>query len=122
MASADFPISLQPVTTDTAVSISASMNGTTQAAAVTILRPLDSVRITKAEDSTRSFQLKVEATSTSAAASLTVWNPATGALIGALTPGGGGKYTGSFTVSPAVLSITLKSSLGGITTGPVAQK
>jgi hypothetical protein len=43
-------------------------------------------------------------------------------LIGPLSNAGGGKYTGSFTVSPAVLSITVKSSLGGITTGPVLQK
>ncbi len=120
--SASFPITLQPAAADTAVSISASMTGVTRTAAVTILRALDTVRITKAEDAVRSFQLKVEATSTSAAASLTVWNATTGALIGTLTPGGGGKYTGSFTVSPAVLSITVKSSLGGITTGAVAQK
>ena len=71
---------------------------------MTILHTLESVRITKAEDAIRSFQLKVEATSTNAAASLTVWNAATGALIGALAPAGG-KYTGAFIVSPAVLSI-----------------
>jgi hypothetical protein len=121
-ASVGLPITLQPVAADTAVSISASMTGATQTAAITILHPLDSVRITKAEDATRSFQLKVEATSTNAAASLTVWNATTGTLIGALAPSGGGKYTGLFNVSPAVLSITLKSSLGGSVTGPVAQK
>lgn len=120
--SVSFPINLQPVAADTPVSISASMGGVMQTAAVTILHPLDSVRITRAEDAIRSFQLKVEATSTNAAASLTVWNAGTGALIGSLTPAGGGKYTGAFTVSPAVLSITVKSSLGGITSGPVTQK
>jgi len=120
--SVSFPVVLQPVAADTAVSISASMAGVTQAASITILRPLDSVQITKAEDAVRSFQLKVEATSTKTGASLTVWNAGTGALIGALTPAGGGKYTGSFTVSPAVLSISVKSSFGGMATGPVAQK
>jgi hypothetical protein len=70
----------------------------------------------------RSFQLRVEATSTNASATLTVWNAATGALIGTLSNAGGGKYTGTFTVSPAVLSISVKSSLGGIATGPVIQK
>jgi hypothetical protein len=120
--SAAFPIALQTVAVDTPLSIVTSMAGATQTAGITVLRSLDSVRITKAEDTVRSFQLKVEATSTNTAASLTVWNAGTGALIGALTPAGGGKYTGSFTVSPAVPSITVKSSLGGITTGPVTQK
>jgi hypothetical protein len=121
-ASASFPIILQPVTADVPVSIFASTSGATQTAGITILRPLDSVQTTKAEYTSRSLQLKVEATSTNSAASLTVWNAGTGALIGSLVPAGGGKYTGSFTVSPAVLSISVKSSLGGIATGPVAQK
>jgi hypothetical protein len=120
--SASFPIALQPAAANTAVSISASMAGVTQTAGITVLRPLDSVQVTKAEYTVRSFQLKVEATSTNSGASLSVWNAATGALIGALTPAGGGKFTGSFTAPPAVLSISVKSSLGGIATGPVAQK
>jgi hypothetical protein len=120
--SAAFTITLQPAAADTPVVIGASMAGTSRSAAVTVLQPLDSVQITKAEDATRSFQLKVEAKSTSATATLTVWNAGTGALIGTLSNAGGGKFSGSFTVSPAVLSITVKSSLGGITTGPVLQK
>lgn len=121
-ASVSFPVALQPAAADTAVSISAAMGGVTQTARVTILHPLDSVKIAKAEYAVRAFQLKVDATSTSASASLTVWNAGTAALIGALANAGGGKYTGTFTVSPAVLSITVKSSLGGIATGPVTQK
>jgi hypothetical protein len=120
--SVSFPITLQPVAANTASTISASMGGINQSAGITVLAPLDTVRITKAEDTLRSFQLKVEASSTSATATLTVWNAGTGALIGTLSPAGGGKYTGTFTVSPAVLSISVKSSLGGIATGPVAQK
>ena len=120
--SAIFPIALQPVAATTAVSVSASMAGVGQTTGITVLPALDSVRITRAEDVLRSFQLRVEATSTNASATLTVWNAGTGALIGTLSNAGGGKYTGTFTVSPAVLSITVKSSLGGIATGPVAQK
>jgi hypothetical protein len=120
--SANFPITLQPVASDTAVSISASMAGISQTAAVTVLHPLDSVRITKAEDTLRSSQLKVEASSTSTSATLTVWNAGTGALIGTLANAGGGKYTGTFTVFLAVPSITVKSSLGGLITGAVVQK
>jgi hypothetical protein len=120
--SANFPITLQPVATDTAVSISASLAGVSQTAGFTVLHALDTVQITKAEDTVRSFQLKVEATSTNTTASLTVWNAGTGALVGTLTSAGGGKYTGTFTVSPAVLSLSVKSSLGGIATGGVLQK
>jgi len=120
--SASFPITLQPVAGDTTVTLTASLAGVARTTALTVLHPLDTVRITKAEDTIRSFQLKVEASSTSTAASLTVWNAGTGTLIGNLTNAGGGKYTGTFTVSPAVLSISVKSSLGGIATGPVVQK
>ena len=51
-----------------------------------------------------------------------VWNAGTGALIATLTNAGGGKYTGTFTVSSAVLSISVKSSLGGIATEGALQK
>ncbi len=120
--SAAFPVALQQVAVNTPVIISASMAGASQTAAITVLQPLDTVQITKAEDALRAFQLKVEASSTSTTATLTVYNAGTGALIGTLSNAGGGKYTGSFTVSPAVLSITVKSNLGGIKTGPVLQK
>lgn len=89
---------------------------------MTVLHPLDTVHITKAEDAVRSFQLRVEATSTSSTASLTVWNAGTGALIGTLANAGGGKYTGTFTVSSVALLISVKSSLGGIANGAVVQK
>jgi hypothetical protein len=119
---ASFPMTLQPMAADTPVQISASIGGVTKTAGVTVIRPLDSVQVTKAEYTARSLQLKVEATSTGAGASLIAWNAATGTPIGNLAPAGGGKYTGSFTAAPPVLSISVKSSFGGITTGPVAQK
>lgn len=80
------------------------------------------MQITKAEYAVRSFQLKAEATSTNATATLTVWNAATGAFIGTMSNAGGGKYTGTFNVSPAVLSMTVKSTLGGAFRGSVLQK
>lgn len=119
--SANFTILLQPVTADTSVSLSAALGGTSQSASMTILHPLDAVKITRAEDVVSKFQLRVEATSTSAVTTMTAWNAATGAFIGTLANAGGGKYTGQFTV-PQVLSITIKSSLGGFATGPVVQK
>jgi hypothetical protein len=119
---ASFTVTLRPVTANTGVAISASMGGVTQNASLTVLQALDSVQITKSQDTVRSFQLKVEATSTSASATLGVWNTNTGAFIGTLSNAGGGKYTGTFTVFPAVLSITVKSSLGGASTAIVPQK
>jgi hypothetical protein len=119
---ASFTVTLQSVAADTDVAISASMGGATQNGTLTVLAPLDSVRITKSQDTVRSFQLKVEATSTSASATLDVWNTSTGAFIGTLSNAGGGKYTGNFTVFQAVVSITVKSSLGGGSTAIVPQK
>jgi phage tail tape-measure protein len=109
------------VTANTAVAISASMGGISQTSSIIVLAPLDTVKVTKAEFTVRNFQLKVEATSTSTASTMTVWNAANGALIGTLANAGGGKYTGAFT-RPSVLSITVKSSLGGSATGAVLQK
>ncbi|HVW87750.1 MAG TPA: VCBS repeat-containing protein, partial [Bryobacteraceae bacterium] len=117
-----FPVACQPVAADTPVVISASMGGLAFNAGVTVLRPLDNVHLTRAEYTLRSAQLRIEATSTNTTATLSVWNASTGALIGTLSPAGGGKYTGTFTVSSAVLSATIRSSLGGTATGTVSQK
>ena len=120
--SASFTIALQPVAANTPVTISASLGGATQAAQLTVLKPLDTVAVTRAEDVVSKFQLRVEATSTSATTSLAVWNGATGAFIGTLSNAGGGKYSGQFTVPSAVLSVLVKSNLGGFATGNVTQK
>ncbi len=117
-----FPIASQPVTADTPVVVSASLGGITFNASVTVRRALDTVKLTRAEYTLRSAQLRIEATSTNTTATLTVWNAATGAQIGTLTPGGGGKYTGTFNLSGFVLSARITSSLGGIATGAVSQK
>jgi len=87
-----------------------------------VLKPLDSLQVTRAEDAVRQGQLKLDALSTSPSATLTVWNASTGALIGSMSNAGNGKYTGTFAVPVAVTSVTLKSSLGGTTTGSVVQK
>lgn len=121
-SSADFSITLRPVTANTVVNISASLGGVTRTTPVTILKPADTVVITKAEFTVKIAQLKVEATSTSAAATITVYNTATGALLGTLSPGGGGKYSGTFTIggnlalTAANPNVTINSSLGGTNT------
>jgi len=121
-SSATFSVTLKPVAANTQVTISAALGGVQKQAILTVLAPRDSVQITKAIYTARSAELRVEATSTSSTATLTAWNGSTGAFIGTLAAGGSGRYIGTFTVSPAVLTVTVKSSLGGIRTGPVQQK
>lgn len=121
-SSGTFAITLKPVTADTAVPVSVSLGGLTQSASVTVLKPLDSVAITKALFTVRSARLDVEATSTSATTTISVYNPVNGALLGTLANSGGGKYKGSFIAFPQGGTITLKSVLGGTVTGAYQSK
>jgi hypothetical protein len=122
----DFTIALTAVTADTAVTIAASRGGVSATASVTVLKPSDSVAITKAQLTRKTSDLKIEATSTSPTTTITVYNAATGALLGTLDNAGGGKYKGSvflFVAANApVPAITLKSALGGTTSGTVQVK
>ncbi|HXT28449.1 MAG TPA: VCBS repeat-containing protein [Vicinamibacterales bacterium] len=122
----DFTIALTAVTADTAVTITGSRGGVSATASVTVLKPSDSVAITKAQLTRKTSDLKIEATSTSPTTTITVYNAATGALLGTLDNAGGGKYKGSvflFVAANApVPAITLKSALGGTTSGTVQVK
>ena len=73
----------------------------------------DNVTITRAEYSTGSRELRVEATSTSANAVLRVYVTSTNELIGTLSNDGGGRYRGQFTWPTNPQNITVRSSLGG---------
>jgi hypothetical protein len=67
--------------------------------------------------------LRVDATGSNAAAVITVYNAANGAVIGSLRNSGGGKYGGSFVVNLGQTPrIVLKSSLGGAVTVAVTVK
>lgn len=120
--SANFQITLAPVAVNTAVNLSASMDGITQVATITVLRPADAVTITKALYTAKSFQIKIEANGTNPAATVTAYNANTGALLGTLSANNG-KYTGTFTANMgAAPRVTLKSSLGGTTTAAAEVK
>jgi hypothetical protein len=122
-ASFAFPITLRSVVADTPVTLTASFGGVTKAAAITILKPLDVVTISKALYTAKSIQLSIEANSTSATSTIGAYNSANGALIGMLSNAGNGKYKGTFTVNlGAAPSITLKSSLGGYAATAVSVK
>lgn len=121
-SSVNFAVALRPVTVDSPVSISASFGGVTRNASITVLRPLDSITISKAILTQRTSQLKVEATGSNAAATITVHVPATGVLLGTLSNRGGGKYDGTVIAAPTLTTVTLKSSLGGTVTGALQVK
>jgi hypothetical protein len=66
--------------------------------------------------------LRVEATSTSSNATLTVYVTSTNAPIGTLRNEGGGRYRGDFSWSPNPQNITVRSSLGGTASRAVTAK
>lgn len=126
-ASATFTVNTTAVTATTTATISGTFNGLTRSATLTI-NPAsapppppatDTVRITRAEFDSGKRSLRVEATSTSASATLRVFNTATGALLGTLGNSGGGQYRGEFSVSTNPQNITVRSSLGGSATRTV---
>lgn len=129
-SSATFTVNTTAVSATTTATISGTFNGLTRSASLTI-NPVnapppppatDTVRITRAEYDSGKRVLRVEATSTSANATLQVFNTGSGALIGTLGNTGGGQYRGELTVSTNPQNITVRSSLGGVATGAVQAK
>jgi hypothetical protein len=84
--------------------------------------PADTVAIQQAEYRTSKRQLRVQATSTSASATLTVFVTATNQTIGTLTGNGRGSFSGnlSFPVNPG--NITVRSSAGGSASASVTAR
>ncbi|HEY2962680.1 MAG TPA: FG-GAP-like repeat-containing protein [Pyrinomonadaceae bacterium] len=128
-SSGTFTIGTVSVTATTTISISASLNGVTRSAALTInpasTQPppsTDTVSITRAEYDSGKRTLRVEATSTRSTATLQVFVTATGQLIGTLSNAGGGQYRGEFSVGTNPQNITVRSSLGGVATRSVTAK
>jgi hypothetical protein len=120
-----FTIATKPVAAPTTVTISATFAGVTKTATLTVTPPPtagDTVAVTRAEYTAAQKQLRVEATSTSATATMKVFRTSTGDLIGTLTNNGGGKFSGqlSWPVDPG--AITVKSSLLGSATATVVAK
>ena len=73
----------------------------------------DTVSIQLAEYSAGNAELRVEATSSNANATLTVYVTSTNTLIGTLQNDGGGRYRGDFSWPTNPQNITVRSSLGG---------
>jgi len=120
--SVNFTVTTTAVTANTVVTLTATAGGVTRSAALTVTpRPADTVRITRAEYTVSKRVLRVQATSTSSAATLRVYVTGTNELIGTLT-NLGGKYIGQFTWPINPQSVTVRSSLGGTATQTVTAK
>lgn len=117
--SANFTVTTQTVAASTPVTISATYSGVTKNTTLTVNPQAtgDTVAIQRAEyddRDDRDEQLRVEATSTSASATLQVFVTSTNQLIGTLSNNGGGRYSRTFSnVSTNPQNITVRSSRGG---------
>ena len=117
-----FSISTTQVPATTRAAITASLNGTSRSATLTInpaAGGADTVSITQAEYDTGNRRLRVEATSTRSTATLRVFVTSTNQLIGTLSNDGGGRYRGEFSWPVNPQSITVRSNFGGQATRTV---
>jgi len=117
-----FSISTTQVPATTTAIITASLNGTSRSATLTInpaAGGTDTVTITRAEYDSGNRRLRVEATSTRANATLQAFVTSSGQLIGTLSNDGGGRYRGEFTWPVNPQSITVRSNFGGQATRAV---
>ena len=110
------------MTADAATPVSVSLGGLTQTASVTVLKPADSLTVSKVTFTLKSARLDVEATSTSATTTIGVYNSVSGVLMGTLSNSGGGRYKGSFIAFPTGGTIVLKSAFGGTITSAYQSK
>jgi Tol biopolymer transport system component len=112
-----------PSSSQTAV-ITSEVFGISRQATLTIRvsTPADTVTVTRAEYTSSNRELRVEATSTSASATLRAFVDSTGALIGTLQNAGGGQYRGQFTNVPNPSVVRVTSSLGGSATRTVTAR
>jgi hypothetical protein len=124
--SATFTIPTQTVTASSSVTISAAYGGVSKTATLTVTAQppptTDTVGVQVAEYASGNRELRVEATSSNASATLQVYVTATNTLIGTLRNEGGGRYRGEFSLSSNPQNITVRSSLGGSATKAVTVK
>jgi hypothetical protein len=123
--SRSFSMSTTQVQATTSAVITASLNGTSRSATLTInpaAGGADTVSITRAEYDTSNRRLRVEATSTRSTATLRVFVTSTNQLIGTLSNDGGGRYRGEFSWSVNPQSITVRSNFSGQATRTVTAR
>ncbi len=107
------PTPAPPAATSTPTPPPAATNTPTNTPTRTPTPAADTVTISRAEYSSGSRELRVEASSTNGSAVLRVYVTATNTLIGTLSNNGGGRYEGRFSWPSNPQNITVRSSLGG---------
>jgi VCBS repeat protein len=131
---ATFPITANHVATNTVVTVTGNLAGTSRSGAITVQAQPAIVAVQKAEYVVKKGQLTVQATSTNIGAigsvaipALQVFNAATGVSIGTIRlanvgKGNVGSFTGQLTVTGALTSIGVQDFAGGLAISAVAQK
>jgi FG-GAP-like repeat len=119
---ATFPISAQHVAANTSVAVSGTFGSTTRSGSVSVLTETATIVVTKAEYVVKKGLVNVEATSTDRVATLQIFNPSTGLLVGTLPIVNVGKFVGHFNVTGSFPTLAAQSSVGGLAIAAVAQK
>jgi hypothetical protein len=115
--SASFTVSTNPSCATMTATISASYAGLTRTTVITVTPgSTDTITIDRADYFRNRHALRVSATSSIASATLQVFVTSSGALIGALTNDGAGRYSGEFTLQTNPQSIIARSSSCGSAT------
>ncbi len=120
-----FSISTTQVPATTSAAITASLNGTSRSATLTInpaAGGADAVSITRAEYAVGNRRLRVEATSTRVNATLQAFVTSSNQLIGTLSNDGGGRFRGEFSWPVNPQNITVRSNFGGQATRAVTAR
>jgi probable HAF family extracellular repeat protein len=114
------PTTAPPTPTSPATSIAPTATPSSITATPTIA--MDTVFIQLAEYSAGNAQLRVEASSSNASATLTLYVSSSNTLIGTLRNEGGGRYRGDFSWPTNPVNITVRSNLGGSASRPITLK
>jgi galactose oxidase-like protein/Kelch motif protein len=104
------------------VTITAASGGASRSAALTVTTTPDTVAIQIADYFRKRQLLRVEATSTTSTAALSLYETSSGAFIGTLTRYNGSRYRGEFTWPLNPRNITVRSTLCGWAATDVALK
>lgn len=119
---ANFTVNTTSVSSQFNATITASLNGASRLATLTVTPAGDTVAIQRAEYDSGNRTLRVEATSTRTNATMEVLVTSTGQIIGTLSNNGGGKYSRTLNWSVNPQNITVRSSFGGQASRAVTAK
>jgi hypothetical protein len=119
---ASFTVNTTSVSSSASTTITASLNGQSRSAVLSITPAADTVAIQRAEYESQKRELRVEATSTRTNATMQVLVTSTGHIIGTLANNGGGRYSATLPWSVNPQNVTVRSSFGGAASRAVVLK